>query len=111
VAVAYHALTDAEPHNCDYVLVGPELLSHDEVAALFSEILGRRIQHVKISEEQLAASFMKFGMPEAYARRLSDGESRASIGEFAILNGSVSRVTGRAPLDLRKYIEKHKHVW
>ena len=30
-AVAFRALTDEKAHNTDYALVGPELLTHDEV--------------------------------------------------------------------------------
>lgn len=30
-AVAYHALTDEKSHNTDYLVLGPELLSYDEV--------------------------------------------------------------------------------
>lgn len=30
-AVAFHALTDIKPHNTDYRILGPELLTYDEV--------------------------------------------------------------------------------
>lgn len=30
-AVAYRALTDKKSHNTDYLILGPELLSYDEV--------------------------------------------------------------------------------
>jgi len=29
--VAFRALTDQKPHNCDHILLGPESLSHDQV--------------------------------------------------------------------------------
>ena len=109
--MACRALTDEKPHNCDYVIVGSELLSHDDVAALFTEILGRHVRYVRVSKEQVAESFMKFGLPETYARRLGDGESRASSGEFAILNDVVAQVIGRSPIKLRQFIEKNKLVW
>ena len=109
--MAYAALTDARAPNRDYVLVGPELISHDEAAALFTEILGREVRHVRISEEQLVGNYMKYGVPEAYARRISGGEVRASRGEFAILDDTVAKVLGREPISLRKYVEKNKRVW
>ncbi|KAI9677977.1 MAG: hypothetical protein M1822_008085 [Bathelium mastoideum] len=110
-AVAHRALVDAKPHNRDYVIVGPGLLSHDDAAALFTEILGRQVRQVRRSEDQVVEAFVKFGLPESYARRLSGGELRASRGEFAILNNEVAGVTGRPPLTLRQYIEKHKQIW
>lgn len=30
-AVAFRALTDEKPHNTDYRVLGPELLTHDQV--------------------------------------------------------------------------------
>ena len=36
-AVTFHALTDIEPHNTDYRIFGPELLTYNEV---FSRLLG-----------------------------------------------------------------------
>lgn len=31
--VAFHALTDEKPHNTDYLILGPELLTHGDVCA------------------------------------------------------------------------------
>ena len=109
--MAYRALIDEKPPNRDWVIVGPELVSHDEAAALFTEVLGRQVRHIRRSEAQIVEGFMKFGLPESYARRVAGGEFRASQGEFAILNKEVAQVTGRSPLTLRQYIEKNKQVW
>jgi len=32
--VAFRALTDEKPHNTDYLILGPELLSYDNVSSL-----------------------------------------------------------------------------
>lgn len=110
-AVAAHALTSTTPPNRHYDILGPECLSHDDVAALFTDILARPIRHVRITREQMVANIVKFGYPELYASRLGDGEYRASLGEFAILNNDVKDATGKHPLTVREYIEKHKVVW
>jgi len=36
-AVAFRALTDAKPHNTDYRILGPELLTYDEVYHCFRQ--------------------------------------------------------------------------
>lgn len=59
----------------------------------------------------MIANIMEFGYPELYANRLGDGESRASLGEFAILNIDVREATGRSPMTVREYIERNKEVW
>lgn len=33
-SVAYHALTDAEPRNCDLRVLGPENLTYDQVISI-----------------------------------------------------------------------------
>lgn len=33
-AVAYRALTDERSHNTDYLILGPELLSYDDVGSM-----------------------------------------------------------------------------
>ena len=109
--VAALALTSAKPRNRHYDILGPEILSHDDVAALFTEILGRPVRHVRITREEMVQNIVKFGYPELYASRLGDGEYRASLGEFAILNNDVNEATGKDPLTVREYIEKHKQVW
>jgi uncharacterized protein YbjT (DUF2867 family) len=109
--VAHHALTATKPPNQDYIIVGGELLSHDDVARLFTNVLGRQVRHVAISSAQLVERFTSFGLPSTYAQRLADGENRARRGEFAIVNNVVAEVTGRSPITMREYIEKTKQVW
>ncbi|EAW09869.1 uncharacterized protein ACLA_040850 [Aspergillus clavatus NRRL 1] len=50
-AVAYRALTDPDSHNCDHRVLGPELLTYDDIAEKLSSVLGRTIEHVKLSGE------------------------------------------------------------
>ena len=38
-AAAFHALTDTKLHNTDYRILGPELLTYDEVYRIFSSNL------------------------------------------------------------------------
>ena len=41
-AVAARALTDKEPHNADHVILGPELLTYDDVSSSLSLSLTER---------------------------------------------------------------------
>lgn len=40
-AVAFRALTDEKPHNTDYRVLGPELLTYDNVCRLFHSYIPR----------------------------------------------------------------------
>jgi festuclavine dehydrogenase len=111
-AVAFHALTDTVPHNTDHLLLGPELFSYSEVAALMSEKLGRRIEHVDITEQQLADG-MKAFLPAAYADMMAKLDTAIKEGKEERLNGVVEGVTGGRPKRLREFVDEgvEKGVW
>jgi len=102
-AVGYRALTDEVPHNTDHVILGPELFSYDEIAELFTKALGRKITHVKITEEQEAAAMEQF-MPGDYARMLAALDTAIKEGKESRLNDTVLKVTGRPPKKFEVYL-------
>ncbi|KAF4630573.1 hypothetical protein G7Y89_g7562 [Cudoniella acicularis] len=95
--VAFHALTDLISPSTDLLLLGPELFSYDEVAAMLTEKLGRKITHVKITEEQLAESMREFGIPKDYVRMLAQLDTWIKGGGEEGVNDVVAKVTGREP--------------
>ncbi|KAF9009623.1 hypothetical protein BDQ17DRAFT_1421791 [Cyathus striatus] len=81
---AFEALTTddyeyAEPH-----IVGPELLTYDEVTAIvLSEVLGRKISHRR-SIEEMTTFWLNLGLPEDYAAVLANAET-------GFINGSEEK--------------------
>jgi hypothetical protein len=57
-AVAYRALTDSKPHNTEYRVLGPELLTHDEVCLLWlsQPIPFRHPLHIKDTADNFPRS-------------------------------------------------------
>ncbi|KAI4244465.1 MAG: hypothetical protein L6R40_002932 [Gallowayella cf. fulva] len=110
-AVAFGALGDEKSHDCDHVIVGSELLSYDQVAETLSSVLGRKITHVKWTEEQICKRLVDMGLPESYAKMLSAMDTRIAKGEEQIQNHEVETVTGRQPLRFKLFAEKNKDVW
>ncbi|KAL9609667.1 MAG: hypothetical protein Q9167_005576 [Letrouitia subvulpina] len=110
-AVAFKLLVDNEPHNRDYVVYGPELLSYGQLAEILSEVLGRNIQHENYTEEQLAARYIKAGMPESYAKMLSNLDTQVSNGLQNKLNDVVEVLTGRPPKSFKTFVVENKSVW
>ncbi|KAL8731770.1 MAG: hypothetical protein Q9166_003217 [cf. Caloplaca sp. 2 TL-2023] len=107
-AVAFRALGDDKSHNCDHVVVGPELLSYDQVAEALSSVLGRQITHVKWTEDQICRRFVERGMDGSYAKVLSGMDTRIAQGEEQIQNHVVEEVTGRRPMTFKLFAEKNK---
>ncbi|TVY91676.1 Agroclavine dehydrogenase [Lachnellula willkommii] len=104
-AVAFHALTDTVPHNTDHLILGPELFSYAEVAALMSEKLGRVIRHVDISEQELVQDMQAF-MPLDYARMLAELDTAIKEGKEERVNDVVKCVTGREPKTLGEFVDE-----
>jgi len=106
-----------------YDVTGPELLSYSDVAALVSEISGRDIPYVDLSDEEFYAQWDAIGVP-----RTSDGDFSASPfpwcsddmvsfgrgireGEMEVLSDTVQQLTGRAPVSLRELMVEASANW
>jgi hypothetical protein len=129
--VAFHALTDEKSHNNDHRVLGPELLTYDQVqpclstlrlvkpiltvalqvAAKLSSALGRKVEHVKLTEEQKFQSLVKVGLPEHFAKFLAHLEVSAAGGEEQRMNDTVDQVTGRPPKTFDTFAQENKAVW
>ncbi|MER7395322.1 ergot alkaloid biosynthesis protein [Streptomyces sp. NPDC000151] len=95
-AVAAHALTDPVPHNTDWVLTGPQALSYDEVAAVLSEVTGRRVRHESVTEEQMIARYLR-EVPEDFATMLARMDTLIAEGAEDRTTDAVEHVTGHRP--------------
>ncbi|ODM17925.1 hypothetical protein SI65_06713 [Aspergillus cristatus] len=110
-AVAYRALTDTESHNCDHRVLGPELLTYDEIALKLSAALGREIQHVSLSGEDRYQGLVSAGVSEYYARLLTNLETAAATGFETHLNDEVEKVTGRPPKSFDVFAQENRAAW
>ncbi|QSQ22408.1 NAD(P)H-binding protein [Pyxidicoccus parkwayensis] len=98
-AVAVEALLS--PLNAAPVLTGPEALSYDEVAALLSGALGRRVEHQAVSVQESRAAMVAAGIPDAYAALLAGMEDAIARGAEDRTTDAVLRITGRRPRAFR----------
>ncbi|KAK4449361.1 hypothetical protein QBC34DRAFT_405744 [Podospora aff. communis PSN243] len=110
-AVAVQMLTRQEPANTECLILGPELLGYDDLAAILSEILHRKIIHVDLSTAALAKRHQSFGMPESFANMLSSMDTAIKFGAENRTNDVVLSITGVPPKSFRKYAESVKSVW
>ncbi|KAL8649178.1 MAG: hypothetical protein Q9210_004555 [Variospora velana] len=132
-AVAFHALTDVKSHDTAYSILGPELLTYDEVgrqrliirpimietdadqtgkvATKFSRRLGRHIEHVRQSEAERVKKYQELGVPENRAKLLSMLEIGTAQGMGNWINDDVERVVDRRPQNLDSWIQENKMAW
>ncbi|KAJ6616466.1 hypothetical protein B0H10DRAFT_1949113 [Mycena sp. CBHHK59/15] len=107
--VAFKALVDDKIQHTNPIIVGPELLSYDKIAAMLSEAVGRTITHTRLTEEEFTeVEISERGMSEAYARMMS------SMDIF-ISKGAEERLFHRADVigkrTMRDFIQANKDAW
>jgi NAD(P)H dehydrogenase (quinone) len=89
-------------------LTGPELLTTKQIAALASEVTGKPLAVVDLSDEQLAGGLKAADVPEALIPMLVSFDTNAREGGFDILTGDVEKLTGRKPETLRSFLEANR---
>ncbi|KAG9225185.1 hypothetical protein CCMSSC00406_0010396 [Pleurotus cornucopiae] len=107
-ALAIKGLTSEEPFNCDFAVHGPELVTHDQLAEKFSKLLGRKIEHVRVTQEKRASMLAEAGFPAAFAQFIAYLEANVWNKE---VDEATARVTGKKLMTCDEFIAKHKTVW
>ncbi|OQE13753.1 hypothetical protein PENSTE_c046G08691 [Penicillium steckii] len=110
--VAFCLLKEWKAPKKEYFVLGPELISYDEVADILTEVLGRKISHVSMSE----AEYTKFltdsaGLPHYYAATLASMEAEVAVGGEEKNSDDVKEVTGVSPLAFRDFAAREKGRW
>ncbi|KAJ2928703.1 hypothetical protein H1R20_g8361, partial [Candolleomyces eurysporus] len=113
-AIVHEGVIDPEDEaNSGPILIGPDLVSYDEVAQILSTVLGRPIKHRIISRDEALARYISYGLPEASAEFLVEAELNLDKGSAERLvtddEFAVARKVGK--LGVREYVEKNKNVW
>ncbi|MEU0412345.1 NAD(P)H-binding protein [Streptomyces griseorubiginosus] len=99
-AVAVRALTDARSPDSDLVLTGPQALSHDDIAAIVTEVTGRPVVHRHLTHEQQCERLAPL-VGREFAELLAGMDRAIAEGAEDRTTDVVRRVTGRPPHDFR----------
>ena len=102
------ALASSSTESKTYTLTGAELRSTDEVAALASEVTGKPIEVIHLSDEQLAGGMKAAGVPEFLIPTLVSFDTAAREGNLGALTDDVETLTGRKPKPFRAFFEESK---
>ncbi|KAI3535709.1 AFUA_2G17970 family ergot alkaloid biosynthesis protein [Colletotrichum filicis] len=110
-ACAFQLLTQEDAPNDEYLILGPELLTYDEVAGILSDVLGRKIVHKRLSSQELVDRYAAQGMPRDYAEMMGGLDTAIKNGSEDRTNSVVLAVTGKQPKKFRDFAERNKAVW
>jgi len=111
-AVAAAILTgDVNVHNGrTYELTGPDSLSWSEVAKLFSEVIGKEVKPIALTDKQLFDG-MKGATGEFVATFIIQLEQFYRTNKASTVNGNVEILTGKPARSFKNWIIDHKALF
>ncbi|KQS72691.1 NAD(P)-dependent oxidoreductase [Rhizobium sp. Leaf371] len=102
------ALLGDRTGNETLTLTGPVAYTNAEIADLVSEISGRPLAVVNLTDEQLAGGMEAAGVPAFLVPTLVSFDANARLGHIEIVTDSVETLTGRPSKNLRAFLEENK---
>ena len=102
------ALASGSADSATYTLTGAELFSTDQTAALASEITGKPIAVIHLSDEQLAGGMKAAGVPDFLIPTLISFEAATREGNLGAQTSDFEALTGKKPKPYRAFFEESK---
>jgi NAD(P)H dehydrogenase (quinone) len=100
-------LSDFEGHRILDV-TGPAAVTQDQIAAIASEITGKRVKHVPLSPEDMRKGLIGAGMPEMYAGLMLEFDAMTARGYLAVVTPTVKELTGHQPTSVRAFLTANR---
>ena len=111
-AVAAKVLQQPAAHaGRAYTLTGPQALTEAERAAVLSQVLGTRVEHVAVSREDTRRQMAGMGLPAALVDWLDSLNAFVSEGLAEAVSPEASDLLGRPTRSFAQFAEDHRDVW
>jgi uncharacterized protein YbjT (DUF2867 family) len=110
-AVAARTLLEDGHEGKAYDLTGSEALTYAEVAALFTEVLGRPIRYPAPGALRFAARWYQRQQPVAFIAVMTGIYTVCRLGLAGTVTPETQTLLGRAPISMRQFIQDHKACW
>lgn len=94
-----------------YDITGPAALTIDEIAAIASEVFGKPIRVVQVSDDELAQRLAKAGLPDFAVSLLVAFDANSRAGNVDIASSTVEDLTDLRPMDFKTFFEANKAVF
>lgn len=81
-------------------LTAREAVTLEQLAAIASQVTGREVRRVTVSDDTYCAALMASGLPEPLARMLTGIFEASRNGAFSKTDAMLARLIGRPPVDV-----------
>lgn len=109
--VAAELLLSDKLNNKDFDLTGTDVINHDQVADILSNVTGRKIAYQDIEPATMLKSLLGAGLPNDYANFMLMILDFFKQGYSERTTDAVEKITGRKPISFKKYAEDYKASW
>jgi uncharacterized protein YbjT (DUF2867 family) len=110
-AVAAAVLTQPGHAGQAYTLTGGEALTYGEAAAIISDVTGRPLSYVAISNDAFRQSLIDQGWPAESAGFMAGLFHAVEQGWAASVSPDVESVLGRKPITFQQFASQNAAVW
>jgi uncharacterized protein YbjT (DUF2867 family) len=111
-ACAVECLTGNRHHGEAFTITGPEALAVSDVAEILSDVLGRKIEYVSPSDDEIRWNMAQGGIPGWLIEAHLDRHERYRVGNIgAEATTAVKDITGRSPHTFRVFAETFADKW
>ena len=110
-AVAVEALTGDGHEGKIYRITGPEAISYNQVAEILSDVLGKKISHVNMSEEDARKGLKEAGVPDLMINGsiAADRITKEGLGSGVL--PTVEEVTGKKPRSFEQFARDYAEAF
>ena len=107
----FGALTAPESLNADAILTGPRAITYDEAAVIIGKVLGRQIEHRRVTPAEVARRHIENGVPEMTAQMLGFADVAISNGAEDRVTDEVKRLSGVEPVSFEAFAARDAPAW
>ena len=106
LAAGHAAVLTGDGHeNTVYEFAGDEALTFDDLAKLFSDVLGREVKHREVEGEEHVAALVAAGLPPETAQFVAALDANIAGGALDVGSQDLSRILGRPTTPLRESLK------
>jgi NAD(P)H dehydrogenase (quinone) len=102
------ALLSHSTNNQQFDITGPKALTVENIAEIASDVFGKPIKVVHLSDEELKNSLLSAGVPAPFVPVVVSFDSNTLAGKMNVVSSGVKTLTGRDPQSLRDFLSANK---
>ena len=109
--IAANVLTSEGHEGQAYGITGPELLSGEDMAAVFSEVTGKQVDYVSPDRETTLNSLLESDWPEWQSHGMLELFDLFAANQAAVVSPDGEKLLGRPLTTLKQFVHANKEAF